>query len=161
MAHSLCALRVECGGCCHCQRPPTSFRQLLLQAIFCNHRAKLSALLPSRPCPLYTTVFHSNSAFKSGQMQCTMRSVEYFTQNVGVAVVLVLVVGFTQVNVTDEIDYVMDEGTQAGRSRASSLEIFTQSSQHRAQPKTCGQDRGGVGKRRSSSAHAQVASPRG
>ncbi len=21
MAHSLCALRVECGGCCHCQRP--------------------------------------------------------------------------------------------------------------------------------------------
>ncbi len=29
MVHSLRALRVKCGGCCHRQRPPTSFRRLL------------------------------------------------------------------------------------------------------------------------------------
>ncbi len=32
MAHSLCVLRVECGKCCHCQRPSISFRWPLVQA---------------------------------------------------------------------------------------------------------------------------------
>ncbi len=39
MAHSLCALNVECGGCCHFQRPPTFFRRLLVQAMSRNLRA--------------------------------------------------------------------------------------------------------------------------
>ncbi len=59
MAHSLCALLVECGGCCHCQRPPTSFRRLLVQAMSRIRRVGLSALLPGRPCPLYATIFHA------------------------------------------------------------------------------------------------------
>ncbi len=37
-------------GCCQYQRPPTSFRRLLVQAMSRNPRVKLSALLPSRPC---------------------------------------------------------------------------------------------------------------
>ncbi len=59
MAHSLSALRVEFGGCCHCQRPSTSFRRLLVQAIPRNRRAKSSVPLPGRPCPLYATMFHA------------------------------------------------------------------------------------------------------
>ncbi len=59
MAHNLSALRVECGFCCHSQRPPTSFCRQLVQATSPNRRAKWSALLPGRPCPLYTTIFHA------------------------------------------------------------------------------------------------------
>ncbi len=59
MAHSLCALRVECGGCCHCQRTPTSFHRLLVQATSRSRRVKLNALLPGRPYPLYATIFHA------------------------------------------------------------------------------------------------------
>ncbi len=47
--------RVECGGCCHCQRPPKSFRRILVQPMTRSRRAKLSALLPCRPCPLSLT----------------------------------------------------------------------------------------------------------
>ncbi len=39
MAHNLCALRVECGGRYHRQRPPTSFRQILVQVMCRNCRA--------------------------------------------------------------------------------------------------------------------------
>ncbi len=59
MVYNLCALRVECGRCCHCQRPPTSFRRLLVQVVYRNSRTKLSALLPGRPCSLYATIFHA------------------------------------------------------------------------------------------------------
>ncbi len=59
MARHLCASRVEFGGCCHYQRPPTSFRRLLVQAASRNRRAKSSALLPGSPCPLYATIFHA------------------------------------------------------------------------------------------------------
>ncbi len=59
IAHNLCALHVECGGCRHFQRPPASFRRLLVQAMFRTRRAKLSGLLRGRPCPLYATIFHA------------------------------------------------------------------------------------------------------
>ncbi len=52
----LCALR---GGYCHHQRPPTSFRRLLVRTMSHNRRAKSSAQPPSRPCPLYATTFHA------------------------------------------------------------------------------------------------------
>ncbi len=59
MAHSLCALRAECGRCCHCQRPPICFRWLLVQAMSHNRRVKLNVLLPGRPCSLCATIFHA------------------------------------------------------------------------------------------------------
>ncbi len=71
MAHSLCALRVECGQCCHFQRPPTSFRLLLAQAMSRNRRVKWIALLPGRPCSLCVTIFHA--ATKRGCQTCDAR----------------------------------------------------------------------------------------
>ncbi len=55
---------VECGRFCHCRRPPTSFRWLLVQAISRNRRAKSSAPLSGRPCPLYATIFHTEAKGK-------------------------------------------------------------------------------------------------
>ncbi len=49
--------RVERGGCCHCQRPPTP-RRLLVQAISRNRRAKSIAPLPY---PLYTMLIPAAS----------------------------------------------------------------------------------------------------
>ncbi len=54
-----CASCVECGGCCHCQRPPASFLWPLALATFRDRRAKLSSLLPGRPCTLYAAVLHA------------------------------------------------------------------------------------------------------
>ncbi len=80
MAHSLCALRVECSGCCYCQGPRTSFRRLLVQAISRTHRAKSSSLLPGRPCPLYATIFHAAqvSFIFDGWWSCHPLSVDAF-----------------------------------------------------------------------------------
>ncbi len=71
MTHNLCALRVEYGRCCYCQRPPTSFRRLLVRAMSRNRRAKSSAPFTARPCPMYATIFHATT--KSGRTQLKLR----------------------------------------------------------------------------------------
>ncbi len=43
MALNLCASCVECGGSCHYQRPPKSFRRLLVLAAIPNHRPESGA----------------------------------------------------------------------------------------------------------------------
>ncbi len=48
--------RVECGGCCHYQRPPTSCRLLLVLATARNRREESNAPLSGKPCPLYADI---------------------------------------------------------------------------------------------------------
>ncbi len=43
----------------YCQRPPASLCRQLVQVMSRNRRAKLSTLLPGRPCPLYAAIFHA------------------------------------------------------------------------------------------------------
>ncbi len=49
---------LTCGGCCHCQRPPTSFRELLVQATYRIRKVERSALPPGSHSLLYATIFH-------------------------------------------------------------------------------------------------------
>ncbi len=65
MAHNLCALRIECGGFCHCQRLWTSFRRLHVQDTSHNRKAKSGALLPDVPCPLHAKIFPTSTKDRS------------------------------------------------------------------------------------------------
>ncbi len=60
LVSNLCASLVECGGCCHCQIPQTSFRRLLVQTMSRNRIAE-----PHTYNLFWTSFFYSphNSAF--------------------------------------------------------------------------------------------------
>ncbi len=48
-------LRLGCGGYCHCQKSPPSFRWPLVQATFRNRGVESITPLPGRLYPLYAT----------------------------------------------------------------------------------------------------------
>ncbi len=65
---------------CQFRRPPTSFRWLLILATSCNRKAKSSAPLPGRPCPLHATIFHvanKHKRMRNGQDWSCFESLRY------------------------------------------------------------------------------------